>query len=220
MVPPLALDIDGTLTTPQHTIDPRIFDVLPEWNAPIVIATGKAFPYPVALCHFIGIEERVIAENGGVVYADDEVRFNGDPERARAALEEFTARGGVVGFGEADTTNRWRETERAISIDSDESLLRTVAGEFDLEVIDSGYAYHLKTPGVRKGDGLEAICDILDVDPEAFVAIGDSENDVSLFETAGRSYAVANADRKATKAAETVLEASYFDGTLSVLQSL
>jgi len=55
MVPPLALDIDGTLTTRSDQIDPRVFEVLPAWEAPIVVATGKSFPYPVALCHFLGI---------------------------------------------------------------------------------------------------------------------------------------------------------------------
>ena len=220
MVPPLALDIDGTLTTRDDQIDPRVFEVVPAWDAPVVVATGKSFPYPVALCHFLGIPERVVAENGGVVCAEGQVSFQGDRGRAEQAAEAFRARGGDLGWNAADTTNRWRETELAAHIDADEALLREVAGEFDLEVVDTGYAYHLKTPGVEKGDGLAAVADILEVDADSFVAIGDSENDVSLFETAGESYAVANADERAKAAADTVVEGSYFDGTRSVLESL
>jgi phosphoglycolate phosphatase (TIGR01487 family) len=220
MVPPLALDIDGTLTTADHRIDPRVFDRLPAWDAPVVVATGKSFPYPVALCHFLGMPEQVVAENGGVVCADGEVSLQGDRDRAEAAIEQFRERGGDLGWDAADTTNRWRETEIAAHIDADEALLREVAAAFDLEVVDTGYAYHLKTPGVEKGDGLRAIADILDLDPAAFVAVGDSENDVSLFETAGESYAVANADERAKATAGTVLEQEYFDGTLSVLDAL
>ena len=220
MVPPLALDIDGTLTTRDDRIDPRIFELLPAWDAPIVVATGKSFPYPVALCHFLGIPERVVAENGGVVCADGQVSFQGDRGRAEQAAETFRARGGDLGWDAADTTNRWRETELAARIDADEALLGEVAAEFDLEVVDTGYAYHLKTPGVEKGDGLRAVADILGVDAGSFVAIGDSENDVSLFETAGESYAVANADERAKATADTVLDESYFDGTLSVLESV
>jgi hydroxymethylpyrimidine pyrophosphatase-like HAD family hydrolase len=41
-----------------------------------------------------------------------------------------------------------------------------------------------------------------------------------MFEVAGRSFAVANADDDARTAADTVLEGSYFDGTASVLDSL
>ncbi|MFB6126963.1 MAG: phosphoglycolate phosphatase [Halolamina sp.] len=217
MVPPLALDIDGTLTTPAHAVDPRVFEALAGWDAPVVLATGKAFPYPVALCHFAGIPELVVAENGGVVLADDAVHYAGDPELVREAAEAFEERGGDRGWGEADTTNRWRETEVAVSRDADESLLRSVAAEFDLTVVDTGYAYHLKPPSVGKGDGLELVAAALGRDPAEFVAVGDSENDVSTFAVAGESYAVANADDRAKAAADEVVPDGHFDGTLSVL---
>ena len=220
MVPPLALDIDGTLTTRSDQIDPRVFEVLPAWEAPIVVATGKSFPYPVALCHFLGIPEQVVAENGGVVCADGQVSFQGDRDRAEQAIEAFRDRGGDLGWDGADTTNRWRETELAANINADEELLRAVAEEFGLEVVDTGYAYHLKTPGVEKGDGLAAVAEILGMDAKSFVAIGDSENDVSLFAAAGDSYAVGNADERAKAAAETVLDDEYFEGTRGVLESL
>lgn len=220
MVPPLALDIDGTLTTPEHSIDPRVFSVLANWDAPVVLATGKSFPYPVALCHFIGIPERVIAENGGIALADEHVEFAGDPERIDAAVEAFLARGGELGWGEADTVNRWRETEVAASRTADEALLRAAAAEFDLEFVDTQYAYHLKSRGVSKGAALEIVADQLDVAPGAFVAVGDSANDISLFETVEESYAVANAIDAAKAAASTVLEESYADGTLAALRTV
>ncbi|SDM78287.1 hypothetical protein SAMN04487949_2583 [Halogranum gelatinilyticum] len=220
MTPPLALDIDGTLTTPRGTIDPRVFDVLPAWDAPVVLATGKAFPYPVALCHFMGIPQTVIAENGGVVLADERVSFTGDRERAQAVADDFRARGGSLGWGAADTVNRWRETEIAVDMAQDEDLLRTVADEYEMEVVDTGYAYHVKSPGVEKGVGLVEVADILGLDTADFVAVGDSENDVSTFGVAGESYAVANADEKARAAADTVLDEGYMDGTLSVLEAV
>ncbi|ELZ98886.1 phosphoglycolate phosphatase [Haloferax mucosum ATCC BAA-1512] len=220
MVPPLVLDIDGTLTDAQSRLDPRAFDVLPSWDAPVILATGKAFPYPVSLCHYLGLPETVIAENGGVVLVDGDVTFAGDREAAQAAADEFTARGGDLGWGAADTVNRWRETEIAVNLDADEALLRTVADEFDLEVIDTGFAYHVKSHGVEKGVGLEHVCETMSYDPEDFVAVGDSENDASTFRVVGQSYAVANADDVAKAAADEVLAQSYMDGTLSVLDAL
>ncbi|ELK49599.1 SPP-like hydrolase, Archaeal, partial [Haloferax sp. BAB-2207] len=89
MVPPLVLDIDGTLTDADGRLDPRAFEVLPAWDAPVILATGKAFPYPVSLCHYLGLPQTVIAENGGVVLADGEVTFTGDREAAQAAADEF-----------------------------------------------------------------------------------------------------------------------------------
>jgi len=220
MVPPLVLDIDGTLTAPTGGIDPRAFEALPAWDASIVLATGKAFPYPVALCHFLDIPERVIAENGGVVYADDDVRVTVDAERPREAARAFVDRGGDLGWGTADTVNRWRETEVAVSLDADERLLRSVADEFDLDVIDTGYAYHLTVPDVEKGDGLRSVAETLGLDPADFVAIGDSENDVSTFGAAGESFAVANADERSRAAADHVTEGAHMDGTLEALAAV
>ena len=218
--PPLVLDIDGTLTDGSGRLDPRAFEYLPEWDAPLVLATGKAFPYPVSLCHYFGIDLTVIAENGGVVLADGDVSYQGDPERAADAVAAFLDRGGDLGWPAFDAINEWRETEIAANVAADEELLRSVAAEYGLEVFDTGYAYHIKTPGVEKGVGLRAVADTLEIDPTEFVTVGDSVNDVSMFEVAGRSFAVENADDAAKAAAETVVEGSYFDGTASVLDSL
>ncbi|WP_193310254.1 HAD-IIB family hydrolase [Halorubrum halophilum] len=221
MVPPLALDIDGTLTTASGRIDARVFELLPDWDAPIVFATGKSFPYPVALAHFLGRAETVIAENGGVVHVDGETTVLGDPSAPRAVVEAFRERGGDPIWGPEDTVNRWRETEVAVSLDADESLLRAAAaGTDDVEVVDTGYAYHVKSTGVSKGRALERVADALGLDSGAFVAVGDSENDASTFAVAGESYAVANADETARDAADTVVSASYMDGTAGVLADL
>ncbi|MFW5934773.1 MAG: HAD-IIB family hydrolase [Halolamina sp.] len=220
MTPPLALDIDGTLTTPEQTIAPRAFSVLAEWDAPVVLATGKAFPYPVTLCQFAGIPERVIAENGGVALVDGHLDYAGDPERVDAAIAAFEDRGGELGWDGIDTVNRWRETEVAVSLTAEEELLREVAAEFDLEVVDSGYAYHLKSPDANKGAALRRVADVLGYDPEAFVAVGDSENDASTFEIVGESYAVANADETAKRTADYVLDGGYVAGTLDALRGV
>ncbi|MFC4551279.1 MULTISPECIES: phosphoglycolate phosphatase [Halorussus] len=220
MVPPLVLDIDGTLTRPDDSIDPRFFDVLPRWEAPVVVATGKAFPYPVALCHFMYVEQNVIAENGGIVLARDEVTKNADGEAARRVAEEYVAAGYDLGWGKSDLTNRWRETEIAVARDQPLAPLEELADEHGLEVVDTGYAYHVKSAGIGKGQGLKSVARLLDRDPAEFVAVGDSENDVSTFGVAGESYAVANADEKAKRAADVVLERSYSDGTLAVLDEL
>ncbi|MFC4245653.1 phosphoglycolate phosphatase [Natribaculum luteum] len=217
--PPLVLDIDGTLTRPDRWgIDPRVFDPIREWDAPIVLATGKAFPYPVALCHFVGIPELVVAENGGVVYTGDDVFVNADREAAQAVVDAYEAAGHSLGWGPEDTVNRWRETEIAVEISQPEQPLREIAVEYGLEVVDTGYAFHVKDPSVSKGDGVRTVADAVGIDLEEAVAVGDSENDVSTFAVVGRSFAVANADAAAKEAADVVLEDAHADGTLSVLE--
>jgi hypothetical protein len=222
MTAPIVLDIDGTLTRAdgEPGIDPRVFEPLRTWPEPVVVATGKAFPFPVALCQFLGIEERVIAENGGIVYADEELAVNGDREAADAVAEAFRKRGHDLGWAGPDLVNRWRETEIAARLTVPEDVLREVAAEAGLEVVDTGYAFHVKDASISKGDGLKSVAKLLDRQPSDFIAIGDSENDVSTFGVAGESYAVANADTAAREAADHVTDGVHAAGTIEVLDEL
>lgn len=217
MTPPLVVDIDGTMTRPDETVDPRLWGVLGDWGAPVVVATGKAFPYPVALCHFMGIPKYVIAENGGVAFANDELVVHGDGDAARAVVAEFEREGHDLGWGSVDLTNRWRETEVAVARSVPLDRLREVAASRGQEVVDTGYAYHVKSPELSKGRALATVADLLELAPEEFVAVGDSENDVSTFEAVGAAYAVANADERARAAADVVTDAAYSDGLLEAL---
>ncbi len=219
MVPPLAVDIDGTLSRPDRSIDPRVLDALSAWQAPVVIATGKALPFPVALAQFVGIDEIVIAENGGIAVAEDTVQVHGDREAADAVIEEYTAQGYDLGWGEVDLANKWRETEVAVSRESPLEPLETIAAKYGLEVIDSEYAYHVKDPDMSKGNALEALAAHYDVETDLFVAIGDSANDVSLFEVVGESFAVGNATPDAKEAADNVMGGTYADGFLEALNT-
>ncbi|WP_338729502.1 phosphoglycolate phosphatase [Haladaptatus sp. DJG-WS-42] len=220
MVPPLVLDIDGTLSRADRSLDERVFPIIRNWDAPVVIATGKALPYPVGLCDFIGIPIRVIAENGGVVTVDDRVDYLGDRAGAQAVADEYVAAGHDLGWGEADFVNRWRETEVAVSLDSPKQPLYEIAERHGLEVVDTGFAYHVKDTAMSKGKALKVTADHLDLSPEDFVALGDSENDVSTFSVVGRSFAMANADEKAKQAADFVTEGSYGDGFVEAIDQI
>jgi phosphoglycolate phosphatase (TIGR01487 family) len=219
--PPIAVDIDGTLTRANgRGIDPSVFSALREWPAPVVIATGKAFPYPVALSEFIGLEPRVVAENGGVVVAGGQVRHTGDP----AAIDQFAAAlrdaGIDPGWDDANLANRWRRTELAVRNDRPLDRLTDIAGEHGLDVVDSGYAYHVKSPDVTKGRGLAAVAEAIGTTADAFAAIGDAANDVPMFEEAGIAMAVGNAAESAVSAADRQVAETHADGLLAALETL
>ncbi len=212
--PPLAVDVDGTLTDDEQAVDPGVFPILREWEAPVVVATGKAAPFPVGLCEFVGIEPRVVAENGGiVVVADADVyEVAGDRAAVDRVVSAYRDLGHDLGWGSLDLANRWRETEIAISLDRPRQPLDELAAEEGLVVLDTGFAYHLKDPTVDKGTGLARVAAELGREPADFLAVGDSENDVPTFERAGEAVAVANADDRARAAADRVTEASHADG--------
>jgi len=220
---PLAVDIDGTLTRTADDVglDPRVFDALRAYSehAPVVVATGKAFPFPVALCRYLNLPNRVIAENGGVTLCESGgLTRDGDPEAATAVADAYRAAGHDLGWETPDLVNYWRETELAVARDQPLDPLVAIAADHGLDVVDTGYAYHVKAPDVDKGTGLETITGDLGYQPEEFLTIGDSENDTELFERAGESYAVANADETAKAAADTVTEASFADGFLEAIE--
>lgn len=220
--PPLAVDIDGTITDGTGAVDPRVFEPLQSWEGPVVFATGKALPFPVALAHFVGLPETVVAENGGVatVSATDEVVLLGDGEAARAALQDYVDAGYEVGWQETKFINRWRETETNVNPDQPREPLERFAAAHGLEVVDTGYAFHVKDPSLGKEDGLAVVADRLDLSLEAFAAVGDSVNDAGAFESVGRAIAVGNADETARAAADEVTNATYADGFLEALDRI
>ncbi|MFC7072997.1 phosphoglycolate phosphatase [Halovenus rubra] len=221
-LPPLTVDIDGTLTDDTRAVDPRVFPVLQAWPAPVVIATGKAMPYPVALCEFLGLEVRVIAENGGVVISgrDEEISYPADPNAAQAVATAYRKRGYDIGWGAANLVNRWRETELAVSLDSPLDPLEELAAEHGLTVVDTGYAYHVHATDVDKGVGLRQMATNLGHDPGTFAFIGDSPNDIPGFDVAGRSVTVANSPAVVKQSAEYVTDASYGSGFLEAVKWL
>jgi len=214
----LAVDIDGTLTRGDGSgaLDPRVFGPLREAET-VVVCTGKVLPNATALCTYVGLDANVVAETGGIVYADGEVRLLGDAEGLSKFVEDYAPEGDL-GWGATDLVNRWRETEVAVPLERDREEVDDVAERHGLEVLDTGYAYHVKSPDVDKGQGLVAVAETLGLEPSEFVAVGDSENDVHTFDVAGTSYAVGNSDVAAREAADYVTDASYARGFVEAFE--
>lgn len=197
-----------------------MLDRLYTWEAPVVVATGKALPYPVALTEFIGVSPVVIAENGGILVVDDELSVIGDRGAAEAVAEEYRQRGYLLGWGQVDLANRWRETEIVVHHDQPVRPLRECARAEGLEVVDSGYAYHVKSPAVSKGAALAIVAEQLGLELSSFVAVGDSVNDVTLFKRVGSGVAVGNASEEAKAAADWVTVGRYAEGFLEALDGV
>ncbi|AWB28614.1 phosphoglycolate phosphatase [Halococcoides cellulosivorans] len=220
MVPrPLITDVDGTLTDDAMVLDDRIGPALRAWPGPVVIATGKSLPYPIALCNYLGLDRLVVAENGGVAISEptETLEFVGDRAAAEAVLAEYEAAGYSDGWGTLDLANRWRETELVFEHSIAVEPLREIAAEHGLEVVDTQYAYHVKSPDVSKGRAVERIATDVGFDLDRAVAIGDSANDVSTFERAGTAIAVANAPAEVQAAADHVTSDGFADGFLDAL---
>ena len=219
MAQPIALDIDGTLTRPDNdSLDPRVFEIIPQWDGVVVIATGWALPIALALSYFLGRAPYIVAENEGIVHTTDDIVVRGDKERLQAAVRDFKNRGGTVCWTGDIPVNRWRKTEFVVGRSADSELLNEVADNHNMSVLDTGIAYHLTIQSIDKASGLSTISNYLDINASDFVAVGDSENDKEMLSVAGESYAVANADNSAKAAADFVTDGKAMDGTIEALK--
>jgi phosphoglycolate phosphatase len=63
----IVIDIDGTITNPDRTLDLDVAKKFRELNVPVILSTGNPLCYVHAAAKLIGISGIVIAENGGVV---------------------------------------------------------------------------------------------------------------------------------------------------------
>ncbi|QHG21027.1 HAD-IIB family hydrolase [Nostoc sp. ATCC 53789] len=86
---------------------------------------------------------------------------------------------------------------------------------------DNDYRFVLAShPEAQKGNALFNLCKYMCVDPFQVIAIGDSESDISMFQVAGFSVAVANAHPNVHLAAKLSTPLPYGDGVAWSLQYL
>ncbi|MFA6224804.1 MAG: HAD hydrolase family protein [Methanoregula sp.] len=103
---------------------------------------------------------------------------------------------------------------RTVPVDEVKMLLK----EYPVQVLDTGYAIHLQSPGVNKGTALHALALEMQMLPSDFVAIGDSLNDIQVLTTAGIGATVANGHKDIKAAAQYVAEKEYGDGFVEVIE--
>ncbi len=213
----VAVDIDGTLTDRKRSLNCRAVEALRRLEIPVVLATGNISCFARTAAKLIGVSDIVICENGGVVrfeYDGDDIVL-GNKEKCYRALEALKERFDVILLDDS-----YRKAEiclrRTFRKEEAEEILR----DYGVRLIDSGFAYHIIDDAVSKGEALKFIAESIGIDAESFVAIGDSENDVELFEVAGIGVAVANAHSKLKEVADIVTSRPNGDGVVEALEFL
>jgi len=169
-----------------------------------------------AAAKLIGTGGQIIAENGGVISLEYDGReyYEGDIdacERAFGALTEH------LGTHIQKLDPEYRKTDIALRRNFDAADARQIVGE-GIDVVDSGYAIHLKNKDVDKGTGLFRIAGLMGIDASDFAAIGDSENDLQLLSAAGFGVAVGNAHPALKGAADLVTAAEYGAGVVEAVK--
>ena len=71
---------------------------------------------------------------------------------------------------------------------------------------------------VSKGSGLKHLCKSLNIDRSQVVAIGDNENDISMFEMSGLAIAMENGDEIAKKHSHVVTDTNDQNGVAKAIE--
>jgi phosphoglycolate phosphatase (TIGR01487 family) len=157
----------------------------------VIIASGNVLPIARALSTWIGTSGPVIAENGGIIYFNNETRYLTTKDEPLRAFKMLESKSDVVGLA----TNKWRETEIALDSTTDIDKTRKILAEegYEVNVGTTGLAVHLNNPGVNKYEALKIACGLIVLTPQNVIAIGDYENDLEMIKNCGLGVAVANA---------------------------
>jgi len=86
-----------------------------------------------------------------------------------------------------------------------------------VNVLDTGYAIHIQSPGIDKGTALEALAKEMNMVPSDFLAVGDSLNDIQMLKKAGIAATVSNAHPDVKAVAEFVAEKEYGNGFVEAI---
>ncbi|WP_214044053.1 phosphoglycolate phosphatase [Methanomethylovorans sp.] len=209
----IAVDIDGTITFRDRSLDMAAIGILRSLDTPVVLSTGNTLCYAHAAARLIGVGGIVIAENGGIVSPGFDMIpiVSGSISECQKAFDLLSGK-----FELTKLDPEHRKAEIVLRRDFDLQLARQILHEhgFSVEIIDTHFAIHIKSRKVNKGTGLIKVAELMGLGPKDFVSIGDSVNDVEMLEVAGFGIAVGNSDPELRSVADYTATSSYGAGTV------
>lgn len=204
----VVVDVDGTITYADRSIDCRAVAALRSLHVPVVIATGNVLCVARTVAKLLGTRDILIAENGGVVECR---RVESDTSHMKECLEAFEVLKKHFSLERLEPENRITEIGLRRNFDVEEAR-KILSNDAMVDIVDTGFAIHIKSKKVNKGTGLKRIAKMMGLDARDFVAFGDSPNDIEMLETAGLGVAVGNAHPDLKKVAGMVTKGEHGAG--------
>ena len=218
------IDVDWTLTNRERKISSKVVSILErlvEKGYVVVFASATAYPIVYGLARYLPSSGMSVAENGGVIGYDSEIKVLGRVDKEaiiRAAVEKLSC------YLEDSWQNlfRFADVTFAIKDGVDPELAvkeaRKVYEPMNLEVKYSGVALHVHPPGINKGAGVRKLLEFLDAKPDRIIAIGDSEVDIEMFKVADFSACPSHAPESVRMHASFTASRPYSDGFIEIAE--
>jgi phosphoglycolate phosphatase (TIGR01487 family) len=185
----LAVDYDGTVAS-RGTVAPETAEALRRLAATgrtLILVTGRRIDDLIRVFPEVAIFDRVVAENGPLVYRPQsrDTRLLSEPPPA-AFVEELRRRR-VQPLTAGQVFVATEQPNERVVID----VIRELG--LDLQLILNKGAVMVLPASVNKATGLSAALEELGISPDDVVGIGDAENDEAFLAMCGYGVAVANA---------------------------
>jgi phosphoglycolate phosphatase (TIGR01487 family) len=210
----VVVDVDGTITFADRSLDCRAVEALRSLHVPVAIATGNVLCFARAASKLVGTGGIVIAENGGVVECG---MVEYDTTHIKECEEAFEFLKRHFALERLDPENR--KTEIGLRRNFDVKRARGLLKEYqEIEIVDTGFAVHIKSKRINKGTGLKRIAKLMNLSSKDFVAIGDSLNDIEMLKASGFGVAVGNAHPELKKAAAMVTKGVHGAGVAEAVR--
>jgi HAD superfamily hydrolase (TIGR01484 family) len=212
----LATDYDGTLAS-KGAVASETLEALRRLAATgrkLILVTGRRIDDLIRVFPEVAIFDRVVAENGPLVYRPEsrETRVLSEPPPA-AFVEELRRRDvDPLTVGQVFVA-----TEQP-----NERIVLDVIGELglNLQVILNKGSVMVLPASVDKATGLRVALDELGISPQNVVGIGDAENDEAFLTMCGCGVAVANALAPLKARTDHVTNGEDGAGVREVIESL
>ena len=218
-----AVDIDGTITENGggriHLDALFALRHLKNQGHNVIFVTGRSSVEGYLLSVFGGTTNIAVGENGGCITSEPKKhKLLGDIAKCQEAYDLIKST--ISNVKEKPVFPRMTEIvlERTFDIEEAKKLVRE--NNLDVSLSDSQYAFHINSSGIDKGTGFREVMNMLSIDSDDVIAIGDSATDIPLFKTAKISIALGNAFDDVKQNATMTVQGNSGDGVVEALNIL
>ena len=212
----LAADYDGTLAS-AGTVDTDTIQAIERLVASgrkLILVTGRVLPEILEIFPQISLCERVVAENGAVLYrpATKEITLLAPPPPS-AFLEEVQRRK-VEHLTLGNSIVATRVPYETVILD----IIRDLG--LELRIIFNKGAVMVLSHGINKATGLTAALKQLELSPHNIAAVGDGENDHAMLTYSEYAVAVENAVPMLKETADRTTVGDHGHGVIELINEL
>ena len=236
----LALDLDGTVIGADERFSPAVAEAVRQAGdvVSVSLVTGRESESLLPFARELGLSAPQVGNNGALILdpvSGEAVWSASMPiETAMLAIQPIIEAGYM--FMASHETEVIRDPSKLdrreitwitafdLTYEEANSLVGETSQHESLDAVKAYLPYNelwavnFTRSGVNKGTGLKRLCDLIGIEPSEVAAVGDSFNDLPMFETAGLPIAMGGAPPELLKLARHTVGPVEQDGLVEAIE--